>query len=52
MYNNRNDRYNEFDPNMFVPGLSVYIDAAEGLIALFSRIGGFLKSLTYGVIAK
>lgn len=52
MYNNRNDRHNEFDPNMFIPGLSFYVDVAEGIIAICNRIGSFLKSLMYGVIGK
>ena len=49
MYNQRNK---EFDPTIFVPGLPVYVDVAEGIIAICSRIGSFLKSLTYGVIGK
>ena len=52
MYNNRNQHYNEFNPSMFVPGLSVYVDIAEGLIRLVSRVAGFVTGLTYGRIAK
>ena len=49
MYNQRNK---EFNPTIFVPGLTIYVDLAEGIIAIFSRIGSFLKSLAYGVIGK
>lgn len=48
MYNKRNDHYNEFNPNMFVPGLSLYVDLAEGLIRLVSRVAGFVSGLAYG----
>ena len=49
MYNQRNK---EFNPTLFVPGLPVYVDVAEGIISICSRIAGFFKSLTYGVIGK
>ncbi len=45
-------RNKEFDSTIFVPGLPVYVDFAEGLIAICGRIAGFFKSLTYGRIEK
>lgn len=49
MYNQRNK---EFDPTIFVPGLTVYVDVAEGIISIFSRLAGFVRGLTYGLIGK
>ena len=47
-----NQRSKEFDPTLYVPGLPVYVDCAEGIIAIFSKIAGFFKNLTYGLIGK
>lgn len=52
MYNNRNNQHNEFNPSIFVPGLSLYVDIAEGLIRLVSRVAGFVMGLTYGRTGK
>ena len=52
MYNQRDNRYNQFDPNIYIPGLSLYVDIAEEIIALCSRVVGFVRGLTYGLIGK
>ena len=51
MYDNRYNRHNPndfFNPNLFVPGLAVYEDVAEGLIRLCSRIAAFISNLANG----
>ena len=48
MYNNQHNQNSAFDPNLFVPGLSLYVDVAEGVIRLFSRIAGFISELANG----
>ena len=52
MYHYQNKQSNEFNPSIFVPGLSVYVDLAEGVIRLVSRVAGFVSDLAYGRIAK
>lgn len=52
MYNERNEPCNQFNPNLFVPGLALYVDLAEGFIRLVSRVAGFVTGLAYGRIRK
>lgn len=52
MYHNRNRHFNEFNPSIFVPGLSLYVDLAEGIIRLASRVAGFVSGFAHGRVGK
>jgi len=52
MYHDRNNHYNIIDVNLFVPGLSVFENLAEGLIRGIGRITGICVVLYTRITRK